>query len=178
MVSPHRESLKSAPASKRIPAWRRIGLKLVRESVKQAELSRKGNYDEFGSFNINEAASNHEQSPAYSLEPTPLSKKRKFVRFSEDTKLGDESHSETRETRQFFSFETENQHESVDECTLINPNQPRKSQTYHKHTYLEYLTQFHTDRSNWRFNKSAQTRILKHVFDIHKIPEEYDEALH
>lgn len=43
--------------------------------------------------------------------------------------------------------------------------------------YLEYLTQFHTDRASWKFNKAQQISLLKNIFDVSLIPKDYNEAL-
>jgi len=42
---------------------------------------------------------------------------------------------------------------------------------------LEYLDQFHNDRENWKFNKSKQNDVIKNVFNIYRIPSDYDSAL-
>jgi len=46
-----------------------------------------------------------------------------------------------------------------------------------KPQYLEYLTQFHTDRASWKFNKAQQINLLKNIFDVSRIPKDYNEAL-
>jgi hypothetical protein len=46
-----------------------------------------------------------------------------------------------------------------------------------KPQYLEYLSQFHTDRANWKFNKAQQISLLKNIFDVSHIPKDYNEAL-
>lgn len=48
---------------------------------------------------------------------------------------------------------------------------------YAKPQYLEYLTQFHTDRASWKFNKAHQISLLKNIFDVSQIPKDYNEAL-
>ncbi|KAI9833589.1 MAG: hypothetical protein M1819_003542 [Sarea resinae] len=45
------------------------------------------------------------------------------------------------------------------------------------HPALIYLSQYHTDRANWKFNKIRQTYILKHLFDTTLIPPSYNDAL-
>ena len=46
-----------------------------------------------------------------------------------------------------------------------------------KPQYLEYLSQFHTDRASWKFNKAQQISLLKNIFDVSHIPRDYNEAL-
>ncbi|KAJ9643540.1 hypothetical protein H2201_005248 [Coniosporium apollinis] len=43
--------------------------------------------------------------------------------------------------------------------------------------YIEYLTLYHTSRSTWKFNKAKQTDLLKNLFNIYRIPSQYDDAL-
>ena len=45
------------------------------------------------------------------------------------------------------------------------------------HPRLEYLNQFHTSRSAWKFSKTRQTQLFKSALDIEAIPPSYDEAL-
>ena len=42
---------------------------------------------------------------------------------------------------------------------------------------MEYLTQFHTDRASWKFNKAQQISLLKNIFDVSRIPKDYNEAI-
>lgn len=43
--------------------------------------------------------------------------------------------------------------------------------------YLNYLTQYHTDRPNWKFNKAIQNDIIDNCLNIFRIPDEHAEAL-
>ncbi|KAF2006033.1 hypothetical protein P154DRAFT_423256 [Amniculicola lignicola CBS 123094] len=43
--------------------------------------------------------------------------------------------------------------------------------------YLAYLSQYHGDRSHWKFNKAKQNDILDNALNVFRIPEEYSEAL-
>jgi hypothetical protein len=43
---------------------------------------------------------------------------------------------------------------------------------------LTYLTQFHSDKANWKFNKINQISVLKSAFDIDLIPTEYNQPLY
>jgi hypothetical protein len=42
---------------------------------------------------------------------------------------------------------------------------------------LQYLSQYHTARSNWKFNKNREIWILKHALSEADIPKSYDVAL-
>ena len=43
--------------------------------------------------------------------------------------------------------------------------------------FLEYLSTFHNFRDRWKFNKTKQTNLLRHLFDLSVIPSEQNEAL-
>jgi len=43
--------------------------------------------------------------------------------------------------------------------------------------YTDYLTQYHSDRPNWKFNKAKQNDILENALNIFRIPDTYSEAL-
>lgn len=43
--------------------------------------------------------------------------------------------------------------------------------------YLNYVVQYQIDRSGWKFNKSLQTKLLKHIFDVSRVPESYEYAV-
>ncbi|KIY02731.1 uncharacterized protein Z520_01196 [Fonsecaea multimorphosa CBS 102226] len=42
---------------------------------------------------------------------------------------------------------------------------------------LEYLDQYHTARSKWKFNKNRETWMLKHIFSENDIPREFNLPL-
>ena len=43
--------------------------------------------------------------------------------------------------------------------------------------YVGYLQQFHTARDQWKFNKNQQNQLLKHAFNLYRVPEFHDPAL-
>lgn len=43
--------------------------------------------------------------------------------------------------------------------------------------YISYLTQYHTDRSNWKFNKAKQNDVIDNATNIFRIPDDYSDAL-
>jgi hypothetical protein len=43
--------------------------------------------------------------------------------------------------------------------------------------YIAYLTQYHSDRDNWKFNKAKQNDVVDNALNIFRIPEEHTEAL-
>jgi hypothetical protein len=58
---------------------------------------------------------------------------------------------------------------------------PRKREVQAKseetERYIGYLQQFHSAREQWHFNKGRQTALLKNLFNVFRVPEEYDDAL-
>jgi hypothetical protein len=43
--------------------------------------------------------------------------------------------------------------------------------------YLSYLSQYHSDRSHWKFNKAKQNDVVDNALNIFRIPNEHSEAL-
>ena len=43
--------------------------------------------------------------------------------------------------------------------------------------YIAYLTQYHNDRENWKFNKAKQNDVVDNALNIFRIPIEHSEAL-
>ena len=43
--------------------------------------------------------------------------------------------------------------------------------------YLEYLKDFYHSRDTWKFNKAKQTHLLRHVFDLNRVPWTHSNEL-
>nr|POF01249.1 uncharacterized protein c7orf50 like [Quercus suber] len=43
--------------------------------------------------------------------------------------------------------------------------------------YVKYLIQFYQDKSSWKFHKKKQNELIKHCFDLGRIPAEHTLAL-
>jgi hypothetical protein len=43
--------------------------------------------------------------------------------------------------------------------------------------YTSYLTQYYTDRQNWKFNKARQNDVIDNALNVFRIPDEYSAAL-
>ncbi|CBY01371.1 hypothetical protein IAQ61_003202 [Plenodomus lingam] len=43
--------------------------------------------------------------------------------------------------------------------------------------YISYLTQYYSDRDNWKFNKAKQNDVVDNALSIFRIPHEHTEAL-
>lgn len=113
--------------------------------------------------------------------------RRKSVTFTKDTKQEDgiSAKSLTGKHPKSDAFE------SITESTEATPlpskeKKKRKRQqaeasetadSTQKPQYLEYLERFENDRDHWKFNKHNQSNLLKHIFDIKRIPVSYNKAI-
>ena len=111
-------------------------------------------------------------------------KRRKSVSFTSDTKTGDGDTATTlTEDQDRALIAAAKRAEDDSDQAIKNTNGPianppkGKSREEAKTAYLDYLSQFHNDKSNWKFNKAKQTDLLKNLFNIYRIPTEYNEAL-
>ncbi|KAF1917746.1 hypothetical protein BDU57DRAFT_514163 [Ampelomyces quisqualis] len=43
--------------------------------------------------------------------------------------------------------------------------------------YVSYLTQYHSDRAHWKFNKAKQNDVVDNALNIFRIPDEFSEAM-
>jgi hypothetical protein len=60
-----------------------------------------------------------------------------------------------------------------------NKKQPAASKGKKKDPsiYISYLTQYYSDRDNWKFNKAKQNDVVDNALNIFRIPDEHSEAL-
>ncbi|KAF2704643.1 hypothetical protein K504DRAFT_389736 [Pleomassaria siparia CBS 279.74] len=63
--------------------------------------------------------------------------------------------------------------ETPKSSTSIAPKGKKKDPSL----YLSYLSQYHNDRDNWKFNKAKQNDVLDNALNIFRIPDEYLDAL-
>ena len=171
----------------RIPAWKRLGLKLV-GSKRPAEEA------------LPEDNSRQTATDSKTGGKSHLSKKRKSVSFSTDSKLKDGS--TTQNLLDGFINSQQGGHDqfTLEEASLFatkaqsrpkkqkvkpqpkgkkfkaqkQPSDPEQPSTP---SYVDYLAQFHTDKEHWKFNKVRQNQLLKHIFDIDSPLAEHMEAL-
>ncbi|KAI4257327.1 MAG: hypothetical protein LQ352_001677 [Teloschistes flavicans] len=54
---------------------------------------------------------------------------------------------------------------------------PKSTPPDPNHPALTYLTLHHNSRHDWKFSKSRDSYILRHIFSLHHIPASYDPAL-
>ncbi|OAG39658.1 hypothetical protein AYO21_06126 [Fonsecaea monophora] len=187
-----------------IPAWKRLGLKLKyanedsgaptsngvvppahqdgQRSLKSDERSsleppRKKQKTISKSKDAVESSANNSDPPhsesVKAREEQPDRKVKKRVSFSADAKA-----SSSIRTQSPLPDDSKAQKTSVKakkskkaSSKTVQPLEPKSN------TALEYLNQYHTARSKWKFNKNRETWILKHIFSEDDIPREYNLAL-
>jgi hypothetical protein len=59
----------------------------------------------------------------------------------------------------------------------IQPTAAAKGKKKDPSIYIAYLTQYHNDRDNWKFNKAKQNDVVDNALNIFRIPDEHSEAL-
>ncbi|KIW08745.1 uncharacterized protein PV09_00683 [Verruconis gallopava] len=52
-----------------------------------------------------------------------------------------------------------------------------ESQPQQDLAYISYLKQYHSSRPSWKFNKNHQTKLLQNLYNMYRLPTEFDEAL-
>jgi hypothetical protein len=57
------------------------------------------------------------------------------------------------------------------------PAAPAKGKKKDPSVYIAYLTQYYSDRDNWKFNKAKQNDVVDNALNIFRIPDEHSEAL-
>ncbi|CRG85952.1 hypothetical protein PISL3812_02955 [Talaromyces islandicus] len=129
--------------------------------------------------------------------------RRKSVSFTEDTKNEEDDNSSTtvedaptEKTAQPTQPQTEEPEEESPEARKQRKRekraQRRQTQTQNPSnettapatTYnsddksvLSYLSQYHTDRSAWKFQKNRESQLLKKALSVDDVPAEYNQAL-
>ncbi|EMC92139.1 hypothetical protein BAUCODRAFT_38167 [Baudoinia panamericana UAMH 10762] len=43
--------------------------------------------------------------------------------------------------------------------------------------YVRYLEQYHNNKADWKFNKNKQKDLLKNLFNVHRLPTQFNKAL-
>jgi WKF domain len=184
----------------RVPAWKKLGLQLK----KSLEETKKRPFDQLSQENGDHLGAERSGQIYISRKSTNehhKAKKRKSVSFSEDTK-DDDGNTTEKLLDNYISQNTGEEGFTPDEASAFttpkaHPANLDKSQSQAKAgttkrkksqansstresncpQYLDYLTSFYTDKANWKFNKKKQSLILRDVFDMSRIPPEYDSPL-
>jgi hypothetical protein len=174
-----------------MPAWKRLGLKLKYASETTAPAVKNSSESQNGSAHVT----------AVRDEPVRDdhgAKKRK-IRHSDAKPNGSSQGYEQRERdqspiqvdRKKVSFSADTKSSSVEQQSpaigMLPSDQkppkkkgPKKAQqpsAQKSHKVLEYLDQFHNDKSCWKFNKNHETWLLKNALSEKEIPRSHDLAL-
>lgn len=72
---------------------------------------------------------------------------------------------------------TAQQAKSSESSKDSKPAAPAKGKKKDPSVYIAYLTQYHNDRDNWKFNKAKQNDVVDNALNIFRIPDEHSEAL-
>lgn len=186
-------------ATQHIPAWKKLGLKLKQQ---QTERTHSGEFLKPAEQRID----HDDQTSGFtarrdSPRPKGTTHKRKFENSPEQHPDGiTRDHDSKRHKSVTFAESTKPPVETS--TTIGQPTQPTKPVTPtpkrepgiskkrsptdnsngdHGHSmqspYLAYLEQYSSDRGEWKFNKNKQGALLKHAFDIDRIPPDHGEAL-
>ncbi|KFY66092.1 hypothetical protein V496_02184 [Pseudogymnoascus sp. VKM F-4515 (FW-2607)] len=225
----------SSTSSPRIPAWKRLGLKLksvgdapspvaaaaTTEYVAAEQPKRKRAADEVESTPIKKSKKslkNAESTISSTPTAVPDDKlgRRKSVAFTPDTKVEDGDSikqlfnswvAEQKKLDPLFASKNDQPSLQTPEPTKVdekvdpalpeperrvkrvkstNPDDKTKAKKSKSKVVkskpidpaLTYLTQFHSDKVNWKFNKINQIAVLKNAFDTDLIPTEYNQPLY
>jgi WKF domain len=197
----------------RIPAWKKLGLKLkfAKENADQPQQLQsprptnkkrslaKGSQEK-SEISIVEPSQKRprldssEPSPKNSLGAdvkvlSPSLRRsssgiKKSVSFTSETKLEDGDSSKSLIAGWEAQFDQPSIHPiQVEETQQKKEKRPKQkkskpvSSQNKPNTALEYLTQFRDSRDTWKFKKTRETWILKHLFSVNNIPSDYDIAL-
>lgn len=109
---------------------------------------------------------------------------RKTVSFTSDTKIEDGDSSKTliadweaQYDQPSFSADPPKNPEPLMKKVSTSKLSKSRPATKKPPAALEYLTNFRESKARWKFNKSREIWILKHLFSIHNIPPSYDICL-
>jgi hypothetical protein len=162
-------SSQSSPAQ-RVPAWKRLGLKLK-----------------------SPASSAESGSPASLAAPVPngnqnrdinAAKRKRFETTTTDSAVKkarkDSQNTPTLQRRKSVTFAEDTKVPSAVEKVAANPKPPAKKQakapkkqqssTPDLTPTLDYLRHWHKSKDTWKFNKNHQTVLIKHAFEQESIP--------
>lgn len=172
--------------AQRVPAWKRLGLKLKGTASGESPAPASS----ANTATTTPASAHHQSSPSstngikrkeppYTSAPSraaPVqatnkrqrtdeaqSSPRKSVKFTEDTKIESATDKPAEEKKKKAPKKPKQKKtKPVAETPTAEPFSLEPS--------LAYLRQWHTDRTSWKFNKNHQTLLIKHVFDQGRIP--------
>ncbi|KAK4236484.1 hypothetical protein C8A03DRAFT_45531 [Achaetomium macrosporum] len=177
----------SAP---RVPAWKRLGLKLKGPASEEAIPSSGGpNAGTKPSAQVpnahqtrvigNPASALKRKQPSSASTPNAVSTHtpNKKPRTEEQTAANRGAPSSVRKSVSFADGTKDNTKNKTSEPAKKKAKKRRAKKTadtprsdFSLEPSLNYLRQWHTARESWKFNKNHQTLLIKYVFDEDKIP--------
>lgn len=163
----------------RIPAWKRLGLKLKgpasvespapatstnvaaataapAQSPIPANAGLKRKQPPSATAPIRSAAEKRQRTEAVSSSP------KKTVKFTEDTKAPEDKSTAEKPKK---APKKPKEKKKAKSKPAVEPAEP-----FNLEPSLAYLRQWHTDRGSWKFNKNHQTLLIKYFFDTGRIP--------
>ncbi|KAK3325907.1 hypothetical protein B0H66DRAFT_549744 [Apodospora peruviana] len=172
--------------TQRVPAWKRLGLKLKGPASGDDPASSPSSGNASGTPNHSTQAS---QNGRQSLNASPASAlKRKQQgsvqtpnkRFRPDEQQTPATNESTLRRQKSVTF-AEDTKETVKPKPAKAKKPKKKEKTPKKipeapgpefslEPALSYLRQWDTDRESWKFNKNHQTLLIKYLFDANKVP--------
>lgn len=161
-------SYQSAPAQ-RVPAWKRLGLKLKGPASGESPLASSA---DTANPTDRPHAARVNGSPASVLKRKPVDVTTQTQTPSKRARIQDQ----TPASRKSVAF--------AEDTKPAAAKKPKKDKPKKKPTKavaapqpdtnlepsLAYLRQWHTDRASWKFNKNHQTLLIKYLFDADKVP--------
>ncbi|KAM7207624.1 hypothetical protein V8F20_002102 [Naviculisporaceae sp. PSN 640] len=167
--------------AQRVPAWKRLGLKLKGPAAGEDPISAPSSGNAPGHPTQASQQRNGQNSlnasPASALKrkpQAPLQTPSKKIRLDHQTPASAPS------TKKSVKFADDTK-EAVKPEKEKKPKQPKKKKEPKKkdetpkadfslEPALTYLRQWHTARESWKFNKNHQTLLIKYLFDADKVP--------
>ncbi|KAK0755037.1 hypothetical protein B0T18DRAFT_316015 [Schizothecium vesticola] len=167
-------SYQSAPAQ-RVPAWKRLGLKLKGPASGESPLASSA---ETANPTDRPHAARVNGSPASVLKRKPVDVTTQTQTPSKRLRIQDQ----TPASRKSVAFAEDTKPAAPVEAKKPKKDKPKKKKPKkaaadaapQSDTNIEpslaYLRQWHTDRASWKFNKNHQTLLIKYLFDADKVP--------
>ncbi|VBB76466.1 Putative protein of unknown function [Podospora comata] len=161
--------------SARVPAWKRLGLKLKGASDESPVLSSTGpNANSASQVNGSPVSALKRKQPLYQ-SPANSYNSNSYAQTPNKRFRADEQTPGSQ--RKSVSFTADTKKTSVEPAKkkakkkkAKKPAQPIAKPETNLEPSLDYLRQWHTARDSWKFNKNHQTLLMKYLFDGDKIP--------
>jgi hypothetical protein len=159
-------STQNAP-TQRVPAWKRLGLKLRAASDNQSE-SPAAAFQSTPSRPVSapnpESSTPAKRKPSAALGPDHSAKKAKKENPNTPT-----TQSQQLKKRKSVSFTAEGENSTspapkTNGTSTKTNTTPKKQKSVNLEPAIHYLRQWHTERDQWKFNKNYQGKLLENAF--------------